>query len=313
MKSINKDTQGNFLTQILPQRKSLVTIQSDFRLRDYIDKNGKQLIYAHLTAFGNRERISTDLKIKAKDWNFKDNMPKSYMADEILILQDIKAKFYSIIKRYRLNDQFLTIESLMYEYKTNLSGTDFIQFCWKIWEDERKVIAQSTSKRYESVIKKIQRYKNEIPFSIITYEFIKGFENHLIKLGNNQQTIASNLKCLKKYLTEADRYGINIPVNLDDIKINQVRSRRQGIKPDELKILFEYYQSSYISKRYKLSLGYFLFSCFTSLRVSDILRLNRKDIKENFVLHTQKSKKYVTINLTSKSKCCELISNCIFT
>ena len=311
MQNAKQSRELQFFDTIIATKKSLVTIQVNYRLRDDKNKNGKQLIYVHITGNAERTRISSQLKVFPKDWDFKRQYPKNYMSDEILILEDIKSKLFSIMKKYRLNGELLTMDKLMYEYKTNLSSADFIQFCKKIWKDQQSALEGSTARRYMAVIAKLEKWKSEIPFGTINYSLVKQFEKHLVALGNCDETVSSNMRIFKKYLSEADRYGIKIPVQLDNIKISNVRSRRQGIKPDELKKLYQYYQSDHISKRYKLSLGYFLFSCFTSLRVSDILNLDRKDIKENFILKTKKTGSFVQINMTEKSqmileKCPEL-------
>ena len=65
--------------------------------------------------------------------------------------------------------------------------------------------------------------------------------------------------------------GIKIYVNLDWVKVGSTGGRIIWLKEEEIKKMEEYYYSSFIPEHLKLSLGYFLFSCYTGLRISDVM------------------------------------------
>ena len=65
---------------------------------------------------------------------------------------------------------------------------------------------------------------------------------------------------------------------------------------------FKYYKTEWISPANKLALGYFLFSCFTGLRISDVMAIRRHYIKNNaYTLNNVKGEKLQVINFNKKT------------
>jgi len=70
----------------------------------------------------------------------------------------------------------------------------------------------------------------------------------------------------------------------------------------------EYYYSSFIPEHLKLSLGYFLFSCYTGLRISDVMERNRDDFNaDTFEFISIKTKMRQIIGIGQK--CRQIIDN----
>lgn len=151
-------------------------------------------------------------------------------------------------------------------------------------------------KTYQS-LKNLSEFKNHISFFEINFDFINRYRSFLHhKKNNSATTIASSIKILLKYIRVAKRYGIPISINPDDIKPGSTKGNRTNLNLEEVAKLHDYYESKFITKGHKLALGYFLFSCYTSLRISDIKALQRADVLGNAI--TFKIKKVINCILS---------------
>lgn len=137
----------------------------------------------------------------------------------------------------------------------------------------------STRKNHYSTWKLLASYCSELQFSDLTYGFLCGFEEFLVQHDLHCNTIAKHMKHLKRY--------VNVAINKDLIDIHDYPFRKFKIKHQES-------QRSYLTpeellrlemlvphrKSWQRSLDMFLFSCYTGLRFSDIVRLQNTHFQE---------------------------------
>lgn len=92
-------------------------------------------------------------------------------------------------------------------------------------------------------------------------------------------------------------------MDAEDVKVGRTHGNRVDLKPHELERFYKYYFSEFITPEWKLVLGYFLFSCFTSIRWGSIMNLKREDIiQHRFVrFHDNKTNKLQTIIINDKA------------
>lgn len=297
---------------LVDTKRIYVSIKVKFVLREYQKKNGLCPILISLTGNGQRERYNMNLDVDPKHFDRVKQRLKpinQHCKDINLILDSVEAKITTINVAYRLQEKNLTPALMVEELKSEMPRVNFVAFFKHVLDEEKQTTNPGTWRRHQSVYKKLLEYKSEILFCDINEEFFSKYRRHLIGLGNKSTTVNSNIISIKKYIRIAGKRGIKIAIDIDDIKGGSTKGNRVFLNVMELKNMYEYYQTPYIEKTYKLVLGYFLFSCFTGLRISDIQNLRRSDLTNNdMAFVTKKTKKDQVISLNLKAQ--EIVQIC---
>ncbi|MFD2824821.1 tyrosine-type recombinase/integrase [Lacinutrix iliipiscaria] len=286
-------------------RKMFVPMTFKFKKRNYINKDGLSLVYLHVCANKRRERIPLDIYVSPKSWNNEKMRVKGNDADAQdlnLFLDIVWSKITKIKKFYRLSSKPLTIDRFLFEFNNDMPKTNFVKYSQAILEERKSTIKSSTYAKEQSILKKLEEYQNEILFYDINEMFFVNYRHHLANLGNNKATRNGNIKIIKKYLRYAVKAGVKLPVDLDNVVSGSTQGQKSYLNSDEVKILYDYYFSNHIPKNQKLCLGYFLFSCFTGLRSSDVLAQGRHTIESGKFQFTHvKTGKLQVIKLNRKA------------
>jgi len=283
-------------------KKMFVSVKTKFILRNYTNSQGRSPLYLFITGYNQRKRINLDLQFYQKNWDNKkqrlisvDEVSKSYN----LILDNIDSKITSIKTTYYLTQKHLDVTLFMEEFIRGIPRVDFIAFADHCVEQQKSEFTVGTYNRHKSIIKKLKKFKPQIFFTEIDYNFILRLRAWMGKLGNKQTTIEGNITAVKKYLNMAKKSGIQFRLNIEDIKIGSRNGNRVDLKPAEVKRLLKYYNSEFINDTHFLVLGYFLFGCFTGLRISEIQSIPRREFTEGyFEFYEKKNKRFrrYTIN-----------------
>lgn len=296
--------QNRIYDTLLDTNKIFVSMNTNFILRNYINKEGKSLVYLYVTSQSERERISLDLMVNPKDWDAKKNRVKATAEnshDYNLILDNIKSKVTAIKTVYRLSNDTLTPATLKRELLEGMIRVDFNAFVKQALIDEKNIIKPGTYRRYTAVYNKLIAYKKNIFFNEINEQWFKNYRKHLASLGNQSTTINANIMVIKKWMKQASNSGIKLLINIDEISVGKTSGNKVSLNPTELKNLCGFYFSDFVKPLHKLTLGYFLFSCFTGLRLSDVLELRRKDLGKEIEFKSVKTSKDQIISLNKKA------------
>lgn len=270
-------------------KKTFMPMNIKFYLRNYVNrKDGTSQVYLSLTSGGKRKRIPLDLYVKPENWDKNKQRVKNKTdnCESInLILDQAFSKISDIKIHYRLSQIPLSLDRLEEEFKNKTPNYDFISFMKH--HTENMVLKPNSYKKHLSEIGKLKEYKKFIPFSEITLEFLNGYRAYLSRHKKNAPTtIASSLRIILKFLRMAKKYGIFLNVDLGDVKPGSTKGNRVNLTLEEIDRLKSYYDSGFIKEHHRLALGYFLFSCYTSLRISDIRKLKRGDLQGETISYT---------------------------
>ncbi|MFA9191166.1 tyrosine-type recombinase/integrase [Flavobacterium sp. FZUC8N2.13] len=281
-------------------------MKDKFIIRAYKNAEGKSPVSLHLTGDYKRERISLNINVNPKEWDSKKErlIPISKENQDInLILDNVKSKITHIKTSYRLADRVLTPESLKKEFLSGMPRIRFTAFYKMMLEEEKVLMEIGSYKRYVSVLKKIEAYDDDVTFMDIDQGWLDKFRKHLRGLGNASTTVAGNIAAIKKFLGLAQKSGIKLSINIDEIEVGSTRGNRTSLSTNELKRCAGYYFSEYISDSYRLILGYFLFSCMTGLRISDVQSLRRSNFMDDYVTFiAKKTQKDQSIAMNMKAR-----------
>lgn len=299
-------SKDSIFDTLVDTNKIYVSMKDKFCIRSYKNAEGKSPVSLHISGDYKRERISLNINVNPKEWDLKKErlIPLSKENQDInLILDNIKSKLTNIKTSYRLADRVLTPEALKKEFLSGMPRIRFTAFYEMMLEEEKVLMEIGSYNRYKSVLRKLIIYDNDVTFMEIDQTWIDKFRKYLHKLGNAGTTVNGNIAAIKKFLGLAKKAGIKLSINIDQIEVGSTKGNRTSLSTHELKRCAGYYFSPYISDSYRLILGYFLFSCMTGLRISDIQRLTRSNFMDNYVSFiAKKSKKDQSIAMNMKAR-----------
>ena len=177
--------------------------------------------------------------------------------------------------------------------------------------------AETTYMKHKSVRKHLENFDNSITFESITEnlfsDFIKYMQSKAARqlwyksseTGMKNTTTSKNVGYLKCFLRWAKRNGYYSGDAHNTFKpkfkgIDQKNKDIIHLTWDELLHLYNFkFEEEYLSHVRDI----FCFCCFTSLRYSDVAKLKRSDVKDDYIkVVTQKTSEGLTIELNKYSK-----------
>lgn len=193
--------------------------------------------------------------------------------DYNIIIMMERAKFNEIAKIYRLSETIPTMElfrrdTRMFDYNHSLVT----------YMDKRRTerhrkgeIDYGTWKNVGSTIYSLLEYQPEVRFEHINYQWMADFKTWLRKSGLAPGTIWTKIKDVKTYLALAQKER-TISVNTEAVKFPNTPPAPTTVYLNraELRALMDILDPQYLSPTEYTVLRAFLFTCFTSLRISDL-------------------------------------------
>lgn len=134
----------------------------------------------------------------------------------------------------------------------------------------------TTQKNHLSTWKVLCKFRKEILYEDLDYSFLRDFETFMLKNGYRCNTVGKHMRHLKRYINLAIKKGL---IDIRDYpfrnyKIKSESSHRVFLTPEELQQLEEI---KFLKGKQQKVLDMFLFSCYTGLRFSDIVRLDKSN------------------------------------
>lgn len=291
-------------------RKSLKDIKVSFR-DTYIRKDNKVPVRLFIYIKNKRVVFNTGVAVGVDDWDKKNQRIKKTHPehkDYNLIIDNCKVRINDIFVRYRLQHKELTPERLKNEYETPSTYIDFYDFMEQTIKERKNYVEDTTLIQQSVVLNKLKKFRKNLTFSEINEDFIKKFALHLKRAYKNENnTIYNNLKNFKVYLNIAVKKGIINENPFRNIKLSRPIGNREYLTEKELTSLIELYNKNFLPLGHQRSLRFYLFSCFTSLRITDLRNLKMENIKNNLLIYIpyknrNKKSKPVTIPICKPAK-----------
>lgn len=218
------------------------------------------------------------------------------VSDYNMIIMDERAKFNEIFKTYRLRREFIDFDKLTRELKIFSTRESFLTY----YENQNKLrlrtkqICQKSHDNHQAVISQVKAYDSEALFSNIDKKWMEGFKLFLIKKGYAAGTIWDRIKSVKAYLRLASAENL-IYVNEKAflVKAPIPKTSTTFLNKDEVLNLINLFKTQTLTPIQHNVLSAFLFTCFTSLRISDVYQAQHSwKISNNYIkFQPQKNRK----------------------
>ena len=214
------------------------------------------------------------------------------------IILDIQA---TEIEAFR-KDINMTVQRLYSMYVEALSTSvpldNFAENVLKYSSNRKEV----TKRSYRDVIKNVYEFSPNIAMDDMDIQWIKKYEQWMYARGSSDSTVWGRMKVLRAIFNEAIKRDLlkpwQTPFRLYEIP--EIRYRTDVIRFSEMEELLNYHIEDAKLRR---ACDFFLLSCYTGLRYSDMVKLNADHIRKVgdevwLTIKTQKTGKLVQIPLT---------------
>jgi len=254
--------------------------------------NNHTNIYVRITLNGQRVNISLKRKVDVTTWDVKNQ--RAIGAGKVshalnLYLNEVQSKIYKIYEQLKSKDIPFTSQSVksifLGESQRHYSFQDLIEYYNEKMQHKLHQNTKSqykTSQRYMFSFIKEEFNKEDIALSELNYGFIISFENFLrsftpksgqSKIGNN--TAMKHIKRLRRMVTLAYRMEWLARDPFVNYKMKIEKKQREFLTKEELKNI-ENLNSSI--ERLVVVRDLFVFSCYTGISYSDIIKLTISNI-----------------------------------
>lgn len=293
-----------------------MSVTYNFELHHVKRKNGELPIHLRITESRKLKRIKTGIVVVNKN-HFNPNGTRGKWIRKSDLEHRIKnEKLLQILKRYEEAQDFLdqsgtqpsvTSVANQASRENTLSLFDFADHHYNnlILKDQLNY-----AKHFKSVFKKLKTYINEklklndLLFTEVTVGFLSDYEAYLSSLGNNQNTIAKNLKIIRAVINQAISQDL---MQFDQnpflrFKIKRENTEKVALNQEEIKKI----ETAKLDKWSRIwhVRNYFLFSFYCAgIRVGDIIQLKWKNINDGKLTYTMsKNNKKVSLKLPPKAE-----------
>jgi site-specific recombinase XerD len=269
--------------------------------------------------WGTPERIqkSTGLTIPTKNWDSDRYRVKNHnhSLQLNLVLSKIEeelSKYYyelismgEVVTKKKLNDRYLELRN--HGVQNDKRGLTLLEV-FKKFKEEYKIDgsrpAPKTLEKYQTTIGKIIKYEKEkntkLSFHDINSDFYESFLEFLMGIGNNNNTINTELRVLKKFMKWSREKKYHNNKDYKSFKmLKGITKNKSVLSVEELKG-FENYVP--ITADEEFTRLFVLTNCAMGFRAGDLLNMIKEyDIKEGIQSIIQKktqSKQMVNIDST---------------
>jgi len=220
--------------------------------------------------------LSTGVKVFPKHWNEKtlrikatdyQSIYKNSIIDSKLnILQNI---YVQLLKQ----GSEISLDKFNCEITKHI---DFYEFVLK--QVKKRQLSAETKRTYSTQISKLIKFKPELGFNEITPDFIQSYKTYMVEqLLNKPNTLHKAVSMLRTFCNWAIEMELIRKNPFENIQIKKFAGNRMYLTSEELHKLQALYNSKSLNEQRQSILGYFLFSCYTGLRFTDVRNLRKID------------------------------------
>jgi integrase/recombinase XerD len=256
-----------------------------------IQKNGNAALYLLVIINRESKRIALNLSwpaylVNNKLGTFSPRQKRDVDYNDYQLIIDTELqKVNEIFKIYRIQDKLLSLDLFLEELANIDRRRDFIAYMRDKIADRYKYkeITLRTKQNHQGTLNRLKKFKMPLPFYAIDKKILQRFENFLKGKGINNAdgTIWGRIKDIKTYLHLAQSEGISLNEDFSNFVNTPPMPSLIYLDENELNRLMGLYNSNRLDEIRQQALRAFLFSCCTSLRISDVFKAERGWINLN--------------------------------
>ena len=288
-------------------------------------KIGTSKIYIRLNLDKKKSILqSTGLTIEdAKTWNYETQLPVKKSAKNKILhkkligLRTVIEDTIDVIEKSEtqssrdLTGKWLKKIILNFNNETPLTEMDSLtgyanKFTNSLDTYTKKGVkhkyTQYTISKYKNFTRQLEEFEKYKKKKYTLYEVDLDFQKEFLEFLTDIQDLSINtkgmyIKRLKTIVKSAEDSGLKVNVDYRKLKGFQDENIVTYLTFDEIEQIID---AEMPTKRLKIAKDWFIISCFTAQRISDLFRLSKKNIQnieggEYIVLRQYKTKKYVEI------------------
>lgn len=256
-------------------------------------KNGRSTLMVRITINGDKVQFSTGADVDLKLWDQYTNraIGNSFEARALnKLIDQVRIKLQ--IAYMELYNRHLIVTPILVKNDflgINESATLISQFKELLKSYEPKIgktIVQETYYRYELTMRRMQEYLKEIvnvddlPIQKVNIGTLEGFEIFLRnKYAHKHNHTMKHMQRLASVMLFAERNGILHHKPFKDYKIFLKTNNPTFLTRSEIDKI---YKKRFVTRRLCLIRNLYIFCCFTGLSFSDVCKLRRSDIVQDF-------------------------------
>lgn len=249
---------------------------------DHVKRDGTAPLYLQVFVEGKMIRFPLELSWSAAHFSkassklLARHKGDAQLDDYQLIIRAKEAQLNEIFTHYRLAKKTLTVELLRKEFYNESGRDDFYAFWKKEMDDRlrRRKIEQASWVCHSASLSKLKQYKPTCAYQELTPKLLENFRAWMIsKLGNAPATREKTLKDVRTYVRLALASGVVFDDPFKVVKVKHIETVPDVLTLEQVKQLLDLYNRPNLKPAWHCVLQHFLFSCFTGLRISDIMRV----------------------------------------
>ena len=253
-----------------------------------------------------RKSLFTGYNVNPKYWDNTQGKVKTEIAGADMVnnvINEILLKLNKIRFDLEYRQKEATPDKILEVYRNDnyeSESSDFLAFTEKEIHSTRK---DYSLKHYQSLMHNLKNLRDfagkTLLFDEITPSFLDKYRYWMEhENGNKKNSIYQRLSNIRKMMNVAIQRDLTTNYPFKNYKIKGEEVDKEYLELDEVEKLHQLYYSADLPSGVKVTLHYFLLSCYTGLRLSDIKKVNKDTIiHDTVVLKTQKTGAKVSIPL----------------
>lgn len=281
--------------------------------KNKLSKNNKAALFLDIFNLGKRYRIAVGYSVHVDCFDEIAQRVKKNISAHKEINALIETKINEVEKKIllaRVTNQAPILKDNELRKNIDAEQKTFSQFVHQYIKNNSNKLSEKTKRGYLLIARNAEQFFKQILLKDITIQKIDEFENYLSGLGHAKNYTIKLVGRFKTVLNIAHAYGY--------IKNNPAKNHKTYLKKEE--ILKDFLEAeeikkienslTFLTKQEHHVACWFLLSCYTGLRFSDIFNFNfNSSVKKNeLIVKTEKTGSIVSIGINEKiTECLERV------